>query len=90
MSALFATPGMTATFTVFLVLELASLVVLCIGLLTYRHLVLSHRAFLSSLHHAGKQIKHGYGNVLFWVYLCTTLLLVLLSSVIYIWQPRIF
>lgn len=90
MTALFATPGMTIVSIVLIVLELASLIILCVGLLCYRHLVLSHRAFFSSLHHAGTQIKQEYTGVLFWLYLCSTLLMILITIVFYIWQPSLF
>lgn len=90
MTVLFATPGMIiASILVFLV-EFFSLVILCIGLLSYRHIVMSHRAFLSSLHHGDKEVGHKSTGVLFWIYLLSTFLFVLLTSAIYLWQPRFF
>lgn len=90
MNALFATPGMAIASTIVLLLELASFTGLCIGLLSYRHIVLSHRAFFSSLHHAGKQVKQEYTGMLFWLYLCSTIFFIVATSVMYIWQPHLF
>ncbi len=90
MNALFASPGMTLASTVVIMLELLSIGVLCVGLLSYRVILLSHREFHSSLHHPGRQARWGSFGLLPWLYIISTTFIIVLTSMIFIWQPRFF
>jgi|CXWL01.1.fsa_nt_gi hypothetical protein len=90
MTPLFDTPGMTAISTLVVLIEFSSLIVLIVGLLSYRHIVNSHLAFFASLHHAGKQARPKPVQILFWLYLLSTLFLILCSTVVFVWQPNLF
>ncbi|UPA22895.1 hypothetical protein K8942_01625 [Candidatus Peribacteria bacterium] len=83
-TTLFASTGVSILSTVIIVLECLSLLVLCIGLLSYRHIIVSHRAFFSSLQNGGKQAGRESFGILFWLYVLSTLFLVVLTSVIYV------
>ncbi len=90
MTVLFSSPGMiTATAAVFLI-EFFSLILLCIGLLCYRHIVKSHREFLLSLHQAEREASRESVGFLFWLYLLLTLVIVLLTAGVYLFHPFLF
>jgi hypothetical protein len=90
MIALFATPGMALASMVIIVLELLSVAILCVGLLSYRIILQSHHGFHISLHHAGKRAHWGSFGLLAWLYIVSTVFLITLTSVIFVWQPRFF
>ena len=77
----------TVTTAVFLV-ELLSMAVLGIGVLSYRNLIVSRHEFLSSLHHGEKYAKRRSFGVLAWIYIFSTLLIVLLTGTTFILHPH--
>ena len=85
---LFASPGMTTmTIAVFLV-ELISMAVFGIGVLSYRSLIISHHEFLSSLHHGEKYAKRRSFGMLAWIYIVSTLFIVLLTGATFVLHPH--
>ncbi len=90
LSALFASTGMTILSIAVLVLELLSLALVYIGLLSYRHIVVSHRTFFSSFQNSRKRPERVPFGILFWLYLLSTFFLVLLTIAIYIRLVRLF
>ena len=86
---LFANPGMIILSTIVIILDVLSLVILFIGLFSYRTIVRGHLAFFALLHHAGKQARKKPILILFWIYLLSTLLLIFLTNAIFIWLPHL-
>ena len=86
---LFANPGMIILSTIVIILDVLSLIILCIGLLSYRTIVRGHLAFFALLHHATKEARKKAILVLFWFYLISTLVLMLLTNALYIWPPHL-
>ena len=79
----------TVTVAIFLT-EIVSIAALCIGLLCYHSLVASRHEFLSSLLRAEKKVKRASFGALAWIYICITLLTVLSTGAMLLWQSRLF
>lgn len=89
-AALFASTGLSILSVVVIFLEFLSIIALCIGLLSYRHIVFSHKAFFFSFQNGKTQARQESIGPLFWLYLLSTVFLILLTGAIYMRLLGIF
>ncbi len=88
--ALFSTAGMTSVFVIMVVVQLLSLGFLLIVSYEFRRTMRKHNAFLSVIdtddrHDEAEHTSH----VIFWIYLLSTLVATIVTTLLFVYQPHL-
>lgn len=89
MTALFASPGMTAVTVVVLILEGMSLLFLAVCSIEYRMLIARHTEFFRGIGNREHDRIMRRSRVFLWIYIATTILITLATGYLFLFQPHI-
>ncbi len=88
--ALFSSMGMTSVFVVMVVIQLLSLGFLLLTSYEFRRTMRKHNAFLRAIdidekHDEAEHTSH----IIFWIYLLSTLVATVVTTLLFVYQPHL-
>ena len=85
----FSTPGMMTMAFMVIVVQVVSLLLMGLGLREYGRIDGRHRDMLAAMHleHAGEKQWHRHSTS--WVYAFSTIMVMIITSVLFLWQPHL-
>jgi hypothetical protein len=88
-AAWFQTPGAVTAFVVFVILELASVILAFVIMAEFRLLRRRHMAFFRDILGGEKADTEKSSSVVLWIYIHMTMFAVIITSVLFVMQPHL-
>lgn len=85
---LFSTTGMVSVFVIVLILEVLSIGYFVMTVVEFRILHHRHTAFFKAMN-GGEMHSETYSHVVFWLYVLSTIVITLVTSTLFFWQPHL-